>query len=91
METYNYMSIYTIILTSIWVFYTYLYLDIGVHTIIFIYIYGSIRIIIRVFTKFICFNYTWVYLQIYEKLYIHRNNVIVHVYEHLYLGILAII
>ena len=38
METYNYMSIYTIILTSIWVFYTYLYLDVGVHTIIFIYI-----------------------------------------------------
>ena len=36
-------------------------------------------------------NYTWVYLQIYEKVYIHRNNVIVHVYEHLYLGILAII
>ena len=31
------------------------------------------------------------YLQIYEKLYIHRNKVIVHVYEHLYLGILAII
>ena len=27
----------------------------------------------------------------YEELYNHRNYVIVHVYEHLYLGILAII
>ena len=35
--------------------------------------------------------YTWVYLQIYEKLYNDRNNVIVQLYEYLYLGILTFI
>ena len=41
------------------------------------------------------FNYTcfyiWEYLQLYENLYEHRNNVIVQLYEYLYLGILSII
>ena len=41
------------------------------------------------------FNYTciyiWEYLQLYEKLYKHRNNVIVQLYEYLYLGIITII
>ena len=35
--------------------------------------------------------YTTVYLQLYEKLYNHRNIVIVQLYEYLYLGILTII
>ena len=35
--------------------------------------------------------YTWIYLQIYEILYNHRNNVIVQLYEYIYLGIYSII
>ena len=35
--------------------------------------------------------YTWVHLRLYEKLYNHRNNVIVQSYEYLYLGIYTII
>ena len=35
--------------------------------------------------------YTCVYIQVYEKSYNHKNNVIVQLYEYLYLGILTII
>ena len=37
------------------------------------------------------FIYTSANLQLYEKLYNHKNNVIVQLYEYLYLGILRII
>ena len=37
------------------------------------------------------FRYIQLYLQLYEKLNNHKNNVIVQLYEYLYLGILTII
>ena len=35
--------------------------------------------------------YTWVYSQLHEKLYNHRNNLIVQLHEYLYVGIYTII